>query len=78
MIDFVSSSIKLSAWIGAAEALGTKGWSFKTKADIKLVKTTIKARKTKTNPIPKRVKLIDSLNKLLSTIMNSKNQNKLN
>ena len=72
MIDFVSSSIKLSVWIVETEALGTKGWSFKIKADIKLVITTIRARKTKTNPMPKRVKLIASLNKLLSTIMNSK------
>ena len=68
MIDFVSSSIELSVRTGATEALGTKGWSLKTEADIKLVRTTIKAKNTKTNPIPKRVKLIASLSKLLSII----------
>ena len=72
MIDFVSSSIELSLWIGATEALGSKGWSLKTEADITLVKTTIKARNTKTNPIPKMVKFIASLNRLLSTFMNTK------
>ena len=68
MIDFVSSSIKLSVWIGATELLGAKGWIFKTEADINLVRTTIKAKNTNTNPIPKRVKLIASLSKLLSII----------
>jgi lambda repressor-like predicted transcriptional regulator len=68
MIDFVSSSIELSVRTGATAALGKKGWSLKTEADIKLVRTTIKAKNTKTNPIPKRVKLIASLSKLLSII----------
>jgi hypothetical protein len=68
MIDLVSSSIKLSTWEGATEVLGTKGWSLNTAADIKLVRTTINAKKTKTKPIPKRVKLIASFSKLLYII----------
>ena len=72
MIDFVSSSIKLFGWIGPTEVLGTKGWSLKIEADIKLVRKTIKAKNIKTNPIPNRVKFIASLNRLLSTFMNPK------
>ena len=68
MIDLVSPSIKLSDWIGATEALATKGWSLNTEADMKLVRTTIKAKNTKTNPIPKRVKLIASLSRLMPII----------
>ena len=68
MIDFVSSSNKLSIWIGGTEVLGTKGWIFKTEADINLVRTTIKARNTKTKPMPNRVKFIASLNRLPSII----------
>ena len=68
MIALVSSSIKLSAWEGATEVLGAKGWSLNTAADIKLIRATINAKKTKTKPIPNRVKLIASLSKLLSII----------